>query len=324
MGLDALIDLISPYAVRAAATLRLADRIADGTTTTAELARAAGADPDALGRLLAYLSARGVFARRDDGGWALTPDAELLRDEGLRAWLDIDGVGGRMDAAVPGLLESIRTGEAAYPRVHGRAIWDDDDAQLDAMWATHCASFAQEAATARAWTGHVVDVGGGTGTLLAAILAANPGTRGTLVERPETVARAIGGFDAVAGSFFHALPPGGDAYVLSQVLHDWPDAEAVAILHRCAEAAGRGGRVVVIERLLEGDDAEMTGMDLRMLLVFGSRERSAADVAALAARAGLALTGVTRTPSGFALVDLEADHAVLDDDGERLDGLVRR
>jgi hypothetical protein len=324
MGLDGLIDLISPYAVRAAATLRLADHVAAGTTTTAELARAVGADPDALGRLLGYLAARGVFERRDGGGWALTPDAELLRDEALRAWLDVDGVGGRMDAAVPGLLESIRTGQAAYPRVHGLAIWDDDEAQLDAMWATHCASFAEEVATARAWTGHVVDVGGGTGTLLAAILAANSGTRGTLVERAETVARAIGGFDAVAGSFFDALPPGGDAYVLSQVLHDWPDAEAVAILRRCAEAAGRGGRVVVIERLLEGDDAEMTGMDLRMLLVFGSRERSAAQIAALAARAGLALTGVTRSPSGFALVDLEADHAVLDEDGERLDGLVGR
>jgi hypothetical protein len=321
MGLDGLIDLISPYAVRAAATLRLADRIAAGTTTTAELARAAGADPDALGRLLAYLAARGVF-RRDGGGWALTADAEALRDGELRAWLDSDGAGGKMDAAVPGLLESVRTGEAAYPRVHGRSVWDDEAAQLDAMWAAHCASFAADVAAARAWLGHVVDVGGGTGTLLAAILAAHPGTRGTLVERPETAERVAHGppFDVVAGSFFDPLPPGGDVYVLSQVLHDWPDAEAVALLRRCADA---GGRVVVIERLLEGDDAEMTGMDLRMLLVFGSRERSLDDLAALAARAGLTVTGVTRTPSGFALVDLEADHAVLDDDGERLDGLVR-
>ena len=104
----------------------------------------------------------------------------------------------------------------------------------------------------------------------------------------------------VPGSFFDPLPPGGGAYVLAQIPHDWPDDGALAILRRCAET---GGRVVVVERPLDGDPVEMTGMDLRMLVVFGGRERTVRELGALAATAGLRVAAVTPAGGGFAVLD---------------------
>ena len=147
--------------------------------------------------------------------------------------------------------------------------------------------------------GHLVDVGGGNGTLLAAILTAHPGLRGTLVDLAgpaeagrRTLADAGVGdrCEIVARSFFEPLPAGAGAYLLSGVLHDWDDEHALEILRRCAEAAGLAGRVLVIEHGMRADAAESsmrTEMNLRMLAYVGGRERTLGELEQLAARAGL-------------------------------------
>ncbi len=300
MSLYRRADLLTPMAIRVAATLRLADHVAAGKRTAAALAEAAGADPDAIDRLMRHLVAEGVFGQ----GYSLGPlGAELLDEAGLRGILDMEGALGRGDLAFAHLLHTVRTGEPAYPRVWGRSFWEDaaDPARApvyDDHMGHDAGRWATDVLAACDWGrfGHVVDVGGGDGTLLAALLAAHPELRGTVLEQPGTAERAraklarFGGrADALGGSFFDPMPAGADAYLLCAILHDWPDAEAGKILHRCAEAVGRDGRVLVVERTGPGGHAPSTAMDLRMLVFFGGRERTAAEIADLAATVGLDL-----------------------------------
>lgn len=319
-------DVIAPWAVRVAATLRLADHIAAGVTGRVELAGKAGADPDALRRMMRFLTARGVFTEPEPDVYGLSPTADMLREDhpaGRREWLDLDGAGGRLDSTYVGLLESVRTGGPAYASVHGRAFWEDlaADPELsrsfDRLMAGHAAWFS-EVATAYDWSRvrHVVDMGGGTGALLAALLDSHGQLRGTLVDLPTTIAGARHVLDEagvgqrcelIGSSFFEPWPAGADVYLLSHVLHDWNDERALAILRRGAEATAGGGRLLVLERLAGGqggtDPALATKMDLRMLALVGGRERSAADFAALAAAAGLACRVVGDTPSGVTLLE---------------------
>ena len=324
-----LTGMAGPWAVRVAATLRLADLVTDGGTELAELACQAGADLDALGRVLRYLVARGVFDEPKPGVFAVNDAARWLRDEHparLRRWLDLEGAGGAMDRAYGGLLETVRTGQAAYPVVSGRSFWEDltADAQLGASFASlmevDTVELVGDVVAGYSWAGKtlVADVGGGTGTLLARILRSYPHLQGILVdlvagsaEAARTLANA-GVTDrcrCVVADFFGPLPTGADVYLLQQVIHDWPDDSAVAILRRCAEAAGKGGRVLVVERVVseDADRLELTRMDLRMLLLFGSRERSLEQFTTLARTAGLQLVGTRATASSFHLLEYAAD-----------------
>jgi hypothetical protein len=213
--------------------------------------------------------------------------------------LDVTSAIGRADLACVHLLHSIRTGEPAFPLQYGRSFWDDltadpeRTASFDAQMGADVASDAPEIAAAYDWgaLGHVMDVGGGNGALLIHILRAHPTLRGTVFDLPDTVEAArrelaAAGLAersvAVAGSFFDPIPPGVGGYLLSAILHDWDDAAATAILRRCAEAAGDTGKVFVIEKI--GGDGQMlrTGMDLRMLVYFAGRERSAAEISEMA------------------------------------------
>ncbi len=147
--------------------------------------------------------------------------------------------------------------------------------------------------------GTVVDVGGGTGRLLAAVLAAHPHLRGILADRPGVVAGANAVLteagvadrcEVVSGDFFETVPGGGDAYVLAQILHDWPDEQALTILRNCASAMRPGARVWVIEQVL-GDEPGATPagvalLDLTMFLLFGARERARDEYCAMLRAAG--------------------------------------
>jgi predicted O-methyltransferase YrrM len=317
----AMAGLATPMALRVLATLRVADHLASRPRTATELTRLVDADPDALDRLLRHLAKRGVLARDATGRYALTPLGEPLRDAhpaGIRAWLDLDGAG-RAELCFVQLLHSVRTGEAAFPVQFGRSFWDDLAADPDRATSFHALMSAAVRARSRdlvaayRWDalGHVVDVGGGDGSLLVALLSRYPALRGTVVDRPGTaeVARralATAGLDdrgtVVAGSFFDPLPPGAGGYVLSLVLHNWGDEAARGILRRCAEAAGPGGVVLAVERLAGGASPH-TGMDLRMLAYTGGRERGVAELAALAAGAGLRLAGV-HAAGGYTIVEL--------------------
>lgn len=328
VDLTALADLVTPWAIRVAATLRLADHIAAGHTALPDLARAADADPDALRRMLRVLTGRGVFAEPEEDVYALTPAAELLKDGGafgLRAWFDVDGMGGRMDQAFGRLLDTVRTGEPAYPLVHGRSLWQDtlEDPELARSYAdlmaAHTRFAAPEVVAAHAWPerGHVVDVGGGSGSLLTRLLTVRPGLRGTLLDLPEAAEKAGRALAAAGlgerasvhpGSFFDPLPAGADLYLLTWVLHDWSDDEALSILRRCAEAAADGGKgdgeILVVENLVtDGRRADVAAaMDLRLLVLFGGRERTPRQLDDLVSRAGLRVTGRRVTGTGIHLV----------------------
>ena len=266
-NLWALCDLETPWALRVAATLRIADHIAAGTSLVADLASATRTDAESLVRLLRHLVGAGVFVEPLPGRFALNAASDLLRDDhpsSIRLGLDLDGIGGRMAHAWCGLLGAVRSGRPAYAEVFGRPFWADLDAHPEIA-----ASF--DALMGRAGHGApdpdvlrdgdwsavatVVDVGGGTGGLLAEILRAHAHLRGILVDLPRTVARssevlrAAGVADraAVSGqSFFDPLPYGADLYLLKNVLDDWPDADARPLLQRCAEAARPYGRVIVL------------------------------------------------------------------------------
>jgi precorrin-6B methylase 2 len=323
--LHLLTDIISPWAVRVAATLRLADIVAEGVSRLDELAAAAGANPDSLGRLLRFLTCRGVFRESAPGEFALTPSARLLMDShpaGLRAWFDLEGAEGRMSLAWAGLLDAVRSGQPSYPRMFGLTFWDDLDASADlaasfgSLMAASTSQLASDILAGYEWTGvrHVVDIGGGTGTLLVEILRAHPSVRGTLIELPATasvafqaldVAGLMDRCDVVTTSFFDPLPRGGDVYLLSWVLHDWSDRDAAAILRRCAEAAEDAGRVLVIEGILGSNSTQqaITAMDLRMLVLLGGRERTLEEFNRLAATAGLTLQSVRSTIAGRSILE---------------------
>ena len=312
----AVADLVTPMTVRVAATLRLADHIAAGRNTAAALAEAVHADQDALGRVLAHLVTAGVLTRSEHT-FGLAELGEHLRDDhpdGMRPWLDIEGAVGRGDLCFVQLLHTVRTGEAAFPRQFGRSYWDDlaADADLaasfDALMGDRLAADAPVVATAYPWgaLGHVVDVGGGSGTLLIAILRAHTGLRGMVIDlagpvgRAEEAIAAAGLADRASArvvDIFDELPGGAGGYVLSGVLHDWPDEDAVRILRRCADAAAPRGKVLVIEdNIGVGNGGVSTSGDLRMLAYVRGRDRTVDQLGELAAAVGLQLGSVT--PAG--------------------------
>ncbi|MFF4157368.1 methyltransferase [Streptomyces sp. NPDC001678] len=325
----ALKDTMTPWALRAVATLGVPDLLADGELGVAELARRTGVVPDALHRVLRLLTARGVFTEPAPGAYGPTSLSRLLESGGrpmsMGPWLDLEGAIGRGDRACVHILEALRTGRPVYERVYGRPVWEDLaadpalGASFDAAMAARAAALAPAVAAGYDWSTarHVLDAGGGTGTVLAEVLRAHPHLRGTLLDRAPavTAARADWGGTAegrrcafTSGSFFDALPAGADVILLVNVVHDWPDEHAGALLRRCSEALPPGGHVLITEHLREGDGGASTSaglleLDLVMLLVYGGRERDADELRELGERAGLRLNGVTPMPGGLGLLD---------------------
>jgi SAM-dependent methyltransferase len=316
--LGALSDLCTPWCLHVAATLGIADHLAAGTGDIAPLAAAAGCDTGVLHSVLSHLVRKGVFEEPEPGRFALNEAARGLLDPGQRLGLDLEGIGGRMAHAWSTLLPFVRTGRPAYDQVFGRPFWEDLDAHPEVA-----ASFdaligpmghgtpKPEFEITGGWEAvrTVVDVGGGTGAMLAELLRARPHLKGTLVDFPRTVARAAETFAAAgvadrvttAGqSFFDPLPAGADLYLLRGILNDWPDREATAILDRCAEAARPDGRVVVLKSV--GPDEEPRPLMIEMLLV-GGKHRTVTQFQELARQAGLTLLAAGQQGSGYFVVE---------------------
>lgn len=331
LTLEAMTDLLTPFALRVAATIGVADAIETGANTPAAVAQRTGADPAAVRMLLELLARREVVRRDADGTYALLATGELLLADDELGWrdqLDLTRAPGHMDAAFVGLLPAVLTGRSGYEAVNGRSFWDAlaADPDLGASFDEHLSEWAgdwiPEVLDHPVWRdlARIVDLAGGVGHLTEALLAADRRRHVTVIEQPATAARARERLAphvaeeravVVEGSFFDPLPTGYDAYVLVQVIHDWPDADAIRILRRCAEALGPTGRLLVIERLPadtddlddHDDHAQNVAMSLRMLTLFGATERTVDDYAALFTAAGLELVATHRPGQLLGIVE---------------------
>jgi 2,7-dihydroxy-5-methyl-1-naphthoate 7-O-methyltransferase len=311
--LESLSDLCTPWLIHVVATLRIADHIAAGTDQIDSLAAAAGCDRYALHRALTSLAYKGVFEETAPGRFALNQVSRGLLDPRQRIGLDLYGIGGRMAHAWGTLLYYVQTGKPAYHEVFGLPFWEDLDAHpevaasFDALIGPTGHGIPNpEFQIIGGWESvrNVVDVGGGTGAMLAEILRIRPKVNGTLVDLPRTVAlsgeifRAAGVAErvtTVGQSFFDPLPAGADIYLLKGILNDWPDEEAKTILSRCAEAARPNGRVVVLGGV--APDEAQRSLVIEMVLL-GGKHRTVAGFRELAHEAGLEVLAAQRESSG--------------------------
>ncbi|MEU3770346.1 methyltransferase [Amycolatopsis keratiniphila] len=319
-----LAGLATPMALRVAVTLGLPDRLSGDGAAAGDLAAELGQSPLALDLLLGHLTTLGVLERTSTGYRTTEYGAKLRADagNGLAGLLDINAAGGRGELAFVELAHTIATGEPGYVRRYGKDFWADlaenphlretFDRQMTQRYLTQVPRFVIGFDWSR--FGTLVDVGGGHGSLLAAILRANPSMRGHLVDLAPTAAaaeaelREQGLGDRVevsAGSFFDPLPAGADAYLLSDILHDWDDEHAHRILARCTEAAGAGSRVLVIEAV--GGLGAQTEWDLVMLVLYGGRERRLDELRELAAAHGLVFDSVTTLTEERSLLEFHRE-----------------
>jgi hypothetical protein len=306
-----------------AAKLGLADQLEAGPQTAEVLAKAVGAAPRPLYRLLRALASIGIFAESHDGAFALTPMARLLQSKpgSLRrtAVLYGDEV---FWSAYGQMLHSIETGEPAFEHAHGAPLFaylaGDKPAASRFHEAMHEFSDREIASILSAYDfsafRNAVDVGGGQGRLIAALLAAYPHLRGTVLDLEPAAQGArrlfadasLGGRASfVTGDFFGAVPAGGDLYLLKSVIHNWGDEDATRILRGCRQAMAGDGRLLVIERLIPSgnEPSEAKLFDINMLVVLGSQERTQAEYSTLFRAAGLELSRLIPTESDMTLIE---------------------
>jgi O-methyltransferase domain/Dimerisation domain len=314
--------------VATAARLGIADALAQshpqGSTT---LASAVGADASALARLLRALASLGVLTEPLPQQYALSPVGELLRRDvpgSMRDWLIAETDAPHWQAWGQ-LYEGVRSGQTVVPKLFGMHIYE--------YYAAHPADLAcfsramgnVSALVANGTVQHydfsqarrIVDVGGADGSLLLAILEANPHVHGTVFDRPQVIEAARQAIhaknyqtrcDAVGGDFFQGVLPGGDLYVLKFILVDWSDAEAVRILKNCRTAIIPNGKLLVIEMTIPDNNSPSPGQlfDLNMLVMTGGRERTQSEYGALMAQAGFRLNRVILTGSPFHVLEAVA------------------
>jgi hypothetical protein len=275
------------------ADLQVADALAGGPRRVEELAAETGADPDALRRILRALASEGIFAEEAPRLFRNTEVSELLARG--RGWSDYAHLSGGVWLGAAGALDA--SGTAAFPRLHGTDFWSwlaanpGERAAFDRAMQQRAGGRLTRLQTVD-WRGDetVVDVGGGDGSLLLALLERHPRLRGIVFDLPSAVRdeSAFGGrCTFVAGSFFERVPR-GDAYVLARILHDWPDEQAVAILKVIQNAAEPGARLVLVEDVIESGD-EPSGakwLDLLMLALLNGRERDEPEWRALLGAGG--------------------------------------
>ena len=298
------------------AKLGIADVLADGPKSSDELAQVVGAHPRNLFRVLRALASLGVFAENDEGHFALTPLAEPLRTGvpgSLRGMAILRGeewywrVSGQ-------LMHTVRTGEVAFNYVHGMEFKEYLTAHAEAGDTYNGAmTFAGAQATAAvlaayrfAGIGKIVDVGGGYGRFMAAILQAYPHMHGILFDLPSVVEGARGflvteGVDdrceLMAGDFLQSVPSGGDLYLLQRLMNTFDDAHAAVILTNCRRAMAHHGRLVIVSPIIQpGNDPSVDKLvDVSLMTLFGGLGRTEAEYRALFSAAGFHLTSVIPT-----------------------------
>jgi hypothetical protein len=315
-------------AIHVAARLGIADVLAAGPRTSEDVAAHVGADAHATFRLLRALETLGLCRERpDDHAFELTPLGSHLRsdsDASLRAfalhW------GGGMWPLWATLLHTVKSGKSPRALVSPRESFEDLGRDSHALHVFNEAmsevSRLLAAGAVRAYDfsrfGRLVDVGGGHGELLGAIVQAHPGMRGILFDLPRVLdgaskhLAALGVADRcelVPGSFFESVPDGADAYLLKSVLHDWPDERAAVILANCRRAMSGRSTLLVVERVVpermdvSAEHRLVVASDLAMMVAVSGRERTEAEFRGLLRAAGFATTRVVPAPLGYRIIE---------------------
>jgi O-methyltransferase domain len=318
---DRLLELITAHwgarAVQAAAAIGLPEALARGARSAESIADGLGCDRSAIARLLRHLAGIGVVLERPAGRYANGPMSALLRRD--NPFNDLAVLYGReFYAAWADFEHSLRTGRTAFARRFDQEHFDymsdrpELRARFDRAMAASTTAIAERIHTAYDFSAarHVVDVGGGSGTLLQGILRRADQARAVLFDLPEVVeaVRAHLGSEerltTAVGSFFDQVPAGADTYILSRILHDWPDEQCLGILAACRTAMDQGSRLLILERLLGDGSAPSPASvwDLQMLAVTGGRERTIRDYRGLLADAGFELVANRTVCLGFSLL----------------------
>ncbi len=308
-----------------AAKLGIADMLSAGDKTADELAAAADADPASLYRILRTLASHGVFYEKEAGEFSLNPMADYLRSdspESLRGWTIMHGEH-FLWQPYGAILHSVRTGKPAFNHVFGmngfEYLGDRPEAAAifnDGMRSVSADKFGAVAdAYEFSEIGTLVDVGGGPGGLLAAILRANPHVKGILGELPHVLEGAKKCFDEagvadrceyVSIDMFEGVPSGGDAYAMANVIHDWDDEHCITILENCRSSMNDGGRVLLIELVLsprnEPHVSKFTDIEM-LVMTEGGKERTESEYRRLLEAAGFRLSRVVPTESPYSVIE---------------------
>jgi hypothetical protein len=308
----------------AAAKLELADQLANGPKSAAEIAGPAQLHAPSLHRLMRTLASLGILTERNEQRFALTPLGEALKKGApgeARAYILLVGAPW-YQSAFDNLVHSVRTGQTGFEKVTGAPLFEylalhPDDAAIynEAMFSVNGPEVAAVvAAYDFSVFKSVVDVGGGTGNLLAAILTKYSDLRGVLFDLPHVVADAATVLNAKdirdrttiqGGDFFTSAPSKGDAYILSHVIHNFTEDQCLTVLGNVRKAMNPVGRLLILEPVVQSGDAPDPGkmLDMTMLALMGGQERTEAEYRSLLGKAGFRLDRVIPTSSRVSVVE---------------------
>ena len=321
-----LLGMITAYwasmAIHVAAKLKIADYVKDAPKTAHELAHLTHTQPHALYRVLRALSSVEVFVEDEQGRFGLTPMAEclldrhgsqravalMMGDEHFRTWGE--------------LLYSLQTGKPAFDHIYGKPIFDwltdhPEQAKIfDAAMTGFHGPETQAMIDAYDYTGvnTLVDIGGGNGTVLIEVLKRYPNLKSVLYDLPGVIDRAKANLasagvalrcQTIAGSFFEAAPPGGDAYQMRHIIHDWTDEQCHTILSHIRKVIPKNGRLLVIEMVIKprNEPQPAKWLDLNMLVLPGGRERTEAEYREMYSKAGFKLERIVPTPTEVSVIE---------------------
>jgi hypothetical protein len=315
----------SASALQVVAKLRVADHLAEGPRATTALATQLSVNEDALYRVLRALASVGLFEEVAPREFALTLAGQMLRSTvpGSMHHMALWMTSPFHFRVYSEMLHAVQTGQPAVQKVTGMPVFEylATDPELSEIFNNAMTAFSESvipaALEAYDFSGIdvLVDVAGGHGAVLTAILRQYPTMRGILFDLEHVVAGATSRLEALGltercrterGDFFRAVPPGADAYIMKHIIHDWDDDRALTILRNIRTAMGaKRGRVILLESVLEPGNAPHLGklIDLEMLMVAGGRERTADEFNALFDAAGFTMTAVIPTRSPLSIVE---------------------
>lgn len=311
--------------IYAAARLGIADQLKTGPKSYTELATLTGSHAPSVYRLMRALASVGIFAETEGGIFTLTPLSHCLRSDVPESIRDVSIMMGDPEhyGSWGNILHSVQTGQSGFENIYGKNVFAyyAENPEPAAVFDRAMASFSsiETAAVVNEFDFSgieiLVDVAGGQGGLLLAILAANPTLQGILFDQPDVIDRAKSFVAAQpassrcqlsAGNFFESVPQGADAYMLKHIIHDWDDPRSIAILKRCHEAMTENGRVLLVEQVIPPGNAPFLGklLDVNMLVMCpGGKERTADEYRDLLTAAGFRLTRIVPTAGLVSVIE---------------------